>query len=529
MLEHSDPLSLPAISQVDPSRKPSEKRVHLEVEAPGYKTQVFYFVNVNDLKAGISLRKNIEVRGIAQGMDEYVRLDLEDNEKEDLFQEILAVPLANKASFLAPKIPSVKTRLLNDQSYKIELISGLSYAVILNPHGLYDKAPIYKNILPAYDDREINFSMPHNAQITGQINGLNIIFNKQDKEMLMVKVMQGARLLSSVAKVGVFGSFSLEMVEPVHISKKMPLFLMIEPLETESGLPTIKHALDVENIYKNPDIGVVDLGDFSKPFSLEVEVSFDDQIISEADVYINGHIGAGEVLIKKAVNKEGKASFDRVYEGIYDIAAILPSESPYGMRIIKHINLRENQHEPLVIRLDKRQELSAFVSNEEGQGIMGAHVELSRIGEVGALATADIIDDLLFKKTMITNKEGAVCDRTFNPTSSLCEAPLLDKGRYLAHIIPPAGSELGHGYSTFDFPQEKNIRFNCVEPEILIGKILAHDQKTPVKQAYITVYLAEPNLYNQPKIIANTITDERGIFEALVSPLTTKTVQTIGY
>ncbi len=158
--------------------------------------------------------------------------------------------------------------------------------------------------------------------------------------------------------------------------------------------------------------------------------------------------------------------------------------------------------------------------NPLGQKVSGAQIQFSRIGEIGNFATEDIFDDNLFKLTAMTNKDGKVCQRQFGFSTANedeCSALLLDEGRYLAHIIPPAGTELAHKWITFDFPEKNELSITLDQPELLMGRVVKNDGITPAVRAFVTVYLAETTMHNQPKIIGNAITDDQGYFRAFVS------------
>lgn len=525
---------LPGESLIKNPKTFLRSRIHLEVEPLGEKAQVFYFIDPKDLKSGLALKKNIVLRGNAIGFEEYLKKNHANEIREHgaAFDDIIALPAGNKAGFLVPRIPNAQTKLNQDQTFTLDLTSGLVYSVILNPGGLHDRAPFYINLGPLNESATMSFLEGlKNARVTGSIDTENLSLFHKENPLLKAQILHGNRLVSSISLVDKEGRFSLEIIPAHNLSKSSPLTLIIEPINSECGLPTVKHALNLDTIYDKPDLGVIDMGKLGNAFSSTINLGVkDNEVLGEADVYIRARIGTGEVLVKKAVDDQAKANFPELYEGIYDIAVVMPLNSPYGTHVEKNIRLSPEVHEPISITLSKRASLDASVVDANNNAVPQAHVEFSRIGKMGAFASEDIFEDLLFKQTLATNDQGQICYLGFSlGKDTECKAPLLDEGRYLAHVIPPAGSELPHFWATFDFPKQNSIKIELPEPELLVGKIVAPDQISPIKQAYITIYRAEANLYNQPKIVANAITDSEGVFKALVAGQPTKAVQTGAY
>ena len=141
---------------------------------------------------------------------------------------------------------------------------------------------------------------------------------------------------------------------------------------------------------------------------------------------------------------------------------------------------------------------------------------------MGSINTEDIFSDLPFSFTATTNNLGLVCQPHSGGNSSghkECEGLALDEGRYVAHIIPPPGSDYAHGWQTFDFPLTQKLQLKLLETQKLMGKIFGPDHISPIRQAYITIYAGDSNLYSQPKVLANAITDTFGSFRAFVPAL----------
>lgn len=504
----------------------SGRAVHLEIEPMGEMTQVFYNIEAKSLSTTPVVLKNvIEISGHAQGADSLLSLEATNSRHDNLvsFFDIVAIPSINNIDFLSPRVQTKKS-LLTKSGYHINLLSNLAYTLILNPSGAIDRAPILLTPGLITTDQKLDFLVDKKRTlISGRViaDGYNIFLNTPSPFM-RARVMQGSRLISSVATVDSDGRFSLEIANPLFAEENnQPINLIIEPISSDSPLPSVKEKLALHQLKKDVDLGTISLGNLNPPISVTVEVhGSDDSTIGNALLYLNAKIGTGEMLIKRQLDTSGTTKFTELYEGNYDIAIVPPFTSTFAMRVVKNIDLDSQENIQISIDLQKRQSLNAIVLKPMNLPVSGAQIELSRIGETGNLATEDIYDDMLFKLTAITNDDGHVCHRKFGFSTSNkdeCDSLLLDEGRYLAHITPPAGTELAHKWITFDFPEQNQLAIVLDHPEMLVGQVLSPDYQTPISHAFVTVYLAEMNTHNQPKMIGNAITDERGFFKALVS------------
>jgi hypothetical protein len=504
--------------------------VHLEIEPIGEMSQVFYHVDPKMLPSTpIHLRKTVHITGIFNDLE-----TLFPHDNASSFSDIIAIPVVNNMSFLSPRVPFKKSHILKT-GFHLTLHSDLAYILAVNPSGDLGYAPIYQNLGVIKQDLRIDFSLADNPIIISghlvfedgvdnlrTVSKSEPVLNGLKQALLRARIMQGSRLISSVGTIREDGSFSLERAHSLMNDQLgQPINLIVEPVDPESPWPRIKRKLLLEDLEKNTNIGEISLGRLKKPRSITIEVhGSDDSKIGNAFLYLYAKVGAGETLIKKQVDSSGTTIFPELYEGIYDIAVIPPFESKFAMRIIKAVDVQANDFSQISIDLQKREALEALVLSYAGHSVSGSQIELSRIGESGNLATEDIYDDMLFKFIATTNEDGRICDRKFGFSTSdknACESLLLDDGRYLAHIIPPAGTELSHQWLTFDFPKENKLTIILGRPEILSGQILAHDGYTPIKHAFITIYLGKTLAHNQPKIIGNAITDDKGFFQAFVS------------
>ncbi len=531
-LEHEGELSVSEVAACGEFCKKNDfemfsgKKIHLEIEASGEPAQVFYNVDPSSLPAGLFLSPSIQISGSANGALEYLKLDeKDDRENLSAFADIIAIPIANKISFLSPRIPTIKTKLSSDQSYSLSLQSHLQYALILNPSGLYHRAPIFLQSDNLTQNTNLNFEVSKEAfKLSGKISSsdTNILATFQIPQ-IQASVMQGNRLVSSRESVKTDGTLSLELSHSFLTDPSdVPLMLLIEPEDIENALPRIKVKLDKNLLGSKIDVGNIDLGKLKQPFAAEIEIIGSDQSsIGNATIFMKANVGNGTSLVKKQVDSSGTTLFNQLYEGIYDIAVIPPFDSPFAMKLIKNAEFLANgENGKIIIQLSRRELLHGTLMDDKNAKVNGAQIELSRIGKIGDFATEDIFDDMLFKLTATTNEEGRICQRRFGFATSNqddCTPLTLDEGRYLAHITPPPGSKLAHHWLTFDFPKTSTLEIKLEVPQILMGKILAADKISPIKRAFVTVYLAENNLHNQPKVIANAITDDSGNFRAFIS------------
>lgn len=501
-----------------------DKIIHLEVEPAGNLSQVFYNIDSNKLSQNpIVLNQLAVVSGKAIGIDGDLVKHYPDEHQEKgvTFFDLVALPVVNENALLAPRTSIVKTRLARDGSYQIELLKNVSYSLVMNAFGQFDHAPVYVHRGFIKEDMALDFSL---AQSNKNIRG-KVVADERDtfnplESPMQVRVMQGQRLISSIGLVKQDGQFSVEVAHAI-VDNNLPITLIVEPKDLEIALPKITKKLDKDQLYSDVHMHEINLGSLKNATNFTIGVrGNDDSVVSQASLFLNAKIGAGEVMLKKQVDSSGSAQFPKLFEGSYDIAVVPPFDSKFGMRVIKDVEIEFKENVELFIDLQEREVLIAEIFGQNGKPVSGAQIEFSRIGEMGLFASEDIYDDMLFKLTAGSNDRGQVCHRKFGFETSnndQCANLLLDDGRYLAHIIPPAGTELAHKWLTIDFPKEKRLTIVLDQPEVLKGQILSYDQKNPIKRAFVTVYLAELSLHNQPKVIGKAITDEQGFFTAFVS------------
>lgn len=487
-----------------------DQMVHIEIEPAGEMSQIFYNVEPENLSSSpIILREPVNVSGTVVGDKSLVVAERTRRDKSAVFSDIIALPLANDR-FFSPRTPTVKTSLSMDARFSMTVLSGIPYSLVLNPQGARNRAPFYVNVGVLNDEKSLEFDLnDKQINISGRIIAKDRLIPSNDSEKLQAKVMQGNRLVSSVGTVASDGKFSLEVSNPLF-EAQMPINLIIVPANSEMGLPKIKIKLKPEDLRADLDLKDIDIGSIEKPISAIIEVRGDGALVPKSYVFLKAKIGVGESLLKKPMDL---GSMDlKVYPGTYDIAVVPPADSPFALQLLKSIDLKDK--EKIVVTLSKRQVLNAQVLAPTGIPVNKAQIEFFRIGEMDNFATEDIYDDMLFKLIASTDDQGHI-----GKSSALGKNEpglLLDEGRYLAHIIPPAGSKLAHKWLTIDFPKEQNLVIDLGKPQVLAGQVVAFDGHTPIKRAFVTVYLAQ-NLHSQPKVMANAMTDEMGFFKAFVS------------
>jgi len=499
--------------------------VHLEVEPVGQMPQVFYHVKPKSLVSNpIVLRQIIHINGSAASATVHLATtNCQGLEASSAFTDIVATPIVNRNGLLSPPIQTIKSHLTS-AGYQLELEKGLAYILILNPSGACGRPPIIINTGILAMDKQLDFPTS-NAVIKGQgrvVSNQPFLFANADKALMRVSLTQGPRLISSIAEVDKHGDFSLEVASPLYSDlHDQPIALIIEPIDFDSPLPRIKQKISYPTLKKDFDLGAINLGDLETPFPATIEiVGADKSNIGNAFLYLSAKIGAGLTQIRKDTDFSGTITFNELYDGHYDIAIVPPFDSEFGMRLIKDVEFDENLNSKILIELNRRKKLNATIVSSAKSTLSGAQIELLRIGELGNLASEDIYEDRLFKLTAVTNEDGRVCHRKFGFSTSDkndCDGLLLDDGRYLAHVIPPAGTEMAHKWITFDFPKEDHLEIVLDQPQVLMGQIVGSVGQAPIKNAFITVYLADSETHNQAKIIGNAITDDHGFFRAFVA------------
>ena len=276
-------LFAPANYADNPLNFEEEQKVHIEIEPQGHPAQVFYLLSNRDLAAGISLRPTIQVRGWALGAEKYLERDnaKEQHDSMTRFANILALPRANKVHFLSPRMPPIPTELSSDQSFTLALLQGLSYTIVLNPSGLYDRAPLYWNFEQLPTEANLAFNLEEYGQfITGQIK-----FTGAKKSLWQVKILQSNRLVSSVSQVKTNGHFLVELSKQLFLGDDVALTLITERADPESTLPQFTENFSPAELLKQPNLNKLDLGRLSSAVAASITIS------GPGHIYLKGKVG----------------------------------------------------------------------------------------------------------------------------------------------------------------------------------------------------------------------------------------------
>lgn len=493
--------------------EPFSAKVDIEVEPVDGLPQIFYSMDPAKLLSDpLQMKKNVSLTGV---IDWEIDLDLVGDTAIDVIatQEL---DFNNKAYSIAP---TSKSTLINNQ-FTLSLLSDTNYTVVLNPGGEYDMAPVYLSSPKLEEDSKRDFLvLSANTKVKGYVSYryTNSVERKQVK--FNARIMQGKNLISSVANISVPSSFLLKVGNGLLKNNLLePIFLILEPESEDCSLPRVKKRLSVQELLNDYDAGDINLGHLKGPAQFRLTVlSKDGEPLNKASVLLKGVVGEGEVYAKRQLGDDGELLINDIYEGKYDLA-VVPFDSKLAMEVIK-IDIRSDKANHLTLQLNDKEALNAKVLSFKGEPINGAQVRLSRVGEEGNFASKDIYGDKRFMSVASTNKEGQICDRNFGVSTSdqdKCEHLLLDEGRYMVHVTPPAGALMGHKWFVFDFPEQKELAIKLNRPSPLVGKVLTSSSK-PLEQAFITVYLSESNTFFTPQVIGNTITDDKGVFHGFVT------------
>ncbi len=487
-----------------------EQRVHIEIEPPSMPTQVFYQVKARDLAMGLTLRPTNRLGGWAKGGKKYLERDQQkdSHDSQARFSDIVALSPAHRNPLSTPRVQPLSTHLASDQSFSIDLLAGVAYVLVLNPGGLYGRAPVYFK----WDEKSLEPPLAFNLDEYGQFVSGQIKYSGTQKDLWQVRITQANRLVSSVAQVKRNGHFLVELSKETFLGNDVPLLLTIEPKDAESTLPRFNKELSLDELLTRPNLGPIDLGRLPKALLLNIHIA------GPGTIYLKGRVGMGEVSLKKALNIVSPTVFEGLYEGTYEIAIVPPAMSPWAMQVTKNIDITSPSMD-MRLKWTPRQLAVMHVFDEMAKPMAGAQIALSRIGVRGSNEREDIFSDRLFSFTATTNDAGQACQRQgglSNGKHNDCTSIALDDGRYVAHVIPPAGSHYAHLWQTFDFPEEQNLEFKLLETKILKGRLLSADSKSPLQQAYVTIYAVDSSLLNEPKILANAITDAFGYFRAFI-------------
>jgi hypothetical protein len=501
--------------------------VHLEVAPMGEPSQFFLDVDLRKLANDpLVLKSSVEVKGqmaAAVKILQEERTFATDKNTGPFFGDVIAIAQNNFSPARQYTRPMVKTRLDMEGNFSLVLTQGENYFVIVNPHGLMDEPPITTLISNVSDPQAVTFAMPVEPTF---VSGKIVV---KDENLLAklatdakVRLFRGRRLVSATSKINGDGSFRAKYFDPsLNSSFFEPLTLYISSQSSDIQWPMFRHEITKpQEGLAELDLGVIALGDLNGPLSRSFAIKGDDQVaVPGAFVLLGSNIGKGEVISKRQADGGGNLLVSGLLEGTYDVAIIPPPQNEFGLKVLDGLKFKTGEPiDTLEVNLQRRSALEAHIKGPDGSAIEGVQVEFMRVGKIGAFATEDIFEDMLLKRTAISNSLGQVCrgaQPKIGEIESPCDALLLDAGKYLAHLIPPVGSVLAQEWMEFDFPEQNSFEINLKNPQLIKGRIVGPQGKP--RKAYITTYLAQHYTSTFPRVIGNTISDDEGVFMTPVS------------
>jgi len=436
-------------------------------------------------------------------------------DKPDVLRDIIALPAVQQ-----DQNPSVEDAIIGqkdaslaipegDNEFRLELIAGQKYVLIINSKGLCGLAPIFIFLEKSDIDFDEDIApVQKTVTISGQINSAANFSGKAD-----VRIYQGSHLVSSVGSVDSSGVFRVELAQPLFDPQSTyPLLLRIEPKEEARYLPLLSKQIAVESAKEGISDESFDID--TSGATQEVGFSITDNTsepVKDARVLIKGRLDGYKVFLETKTDAWGKASLS-ILEGDYEVAILPLGNERQAMSYDRSFRVRSSNRSFSAV-LKKRDLLKASLTDPSGDPVFGAHIQITRIGEIGLTRQSGPLLEVSTQLRARTLPSGELCSEGIE---SECSPLYLDEGRYELFISPPDGSHLSRHKTTVDFPLENNLQIALPPSRSISGRILGPKGQGIAKTVVRLFSADKKNLIEEQSLIGQAYTDAEGYFQAFI-------------
>lgn len=521
---------IPAINTVDNFQKENLDKIDDEwltvdimVEPIGEPKQIFRNVALNSLKNEPLILQDIAlVTGRVQGIEtplireekSFAEVSSDVPVLEGSFSDFLVIPYENNSLYEKDVPFGIKGNLRPDGSFLMRLIAQERYWFIFNPEGALDKAPLVFLSPAIQKDEEITLTpaipLPFGGKITANDAAILVLF----LENARVRAFRGERQFSSVGKPTLDGSFFIEITHTTH-EEKEALYLLLDNPDNTISWPIFRFPVEKKAL-NNPTHFHMDLGKLNafQPAHIEVSNAKNGEA-KDAEVILKGNVGNGIATISTRLNEKGQARIDKVWQGIYEVAIIPPNESSLAVLSIPNVDFQTPEKMTLSATLQPRPRVHIAINDYQGENKNGFQVEITRQN-----LDASILNNFSFKGTFAVNNDGIVCGlySQQKDISELCPPLLLDSGKYVAHVIPSAGSLVSEKWISFAVGEENTVTIELEKPTLFNGLVKRKNDQLLGKMAYVTAFWSKSSFNQTLHTIGNAFALEDGLFEILLVP-----------
>ncbi len=295
-------------------------------------------------------------------------------------------------------------------------------------------------------------------------------------EGLEVRVLDGKRRVSSVAKTDVGGHFALSVLPS---AVEVPLVLEVRPTQQNRLNPIVR--VELPALEDQLELDDVKLGVLQAPVPFSGVVSGPDgRPVPGASVYVRGALGAGSFSDLITADDEGRYDAE-LRPARYDFVVVAPPSYP-SAGLLAAFSAEVGGEAPApILNLPERLLVSGSVvdagSEEDGyrgQPVGNASVQMTRISGVGG-EQEPLLEGLGWTFTAVTDAEGKWQQR-------------VDPGRYRVVIQPDASTTRPRFTDVIDVaPEETAHRFQLAPSSVVAGYVSGVEGQ-PIAMSTVTAY-----------------------------------------
>jgi hypothetical protein len=318
-------------------------------------------------------------------------------------------------------------------------------------------------------------------------------------EGLEVRLLEGERRVSSIARTQADGSFAVDLAP----GRDTDLTLEVRPTEANRLNPVVRmEALSFEGPY---DVGDIQLGALSAPVPFAGTVNGPDgDPVARAIIYLRATLGAGEFTLLVNADDEGRYDAE-LRPGEYELAAVAPTDDPSAGMLSGFVTEVGPEVTPL-INLRSRVSASGQVLDDGGVPVGNAQVLLTRIGHEGG-AEDPVLEGAAWTFTAVTDDGGGW-------------QHAVDPGRYRIVVVPDASSSLPRLTRVVDVG-EGNGTIGTLElspPAVIAGTITGANGES-IGAAAVNAFSPFPVEDEAALELGSALTDTEGSFEIVLPDL----------
>lgn len=289
-------------------------------------------------------------------------------------------------------------------------------------------------------------------------------------EGLEVRILDGARRVSSLARTDANGAFEVSLARADAAGTS----LLLEVRPTQANRLNPKVEVPLEPLEEDLALGDVKLGALKAPVPFAGVVHGPDgRPVPNASIHVHGPLGAGTFSLLLTTDEEGRYDAE-LRPARYDFVVVAPpSYSAAGLLSRYNAELSAEAPAP-VLNLPPRLLLSGSVVDADERPVSNATVQLTRVGPPHG-GTDILLQGVTWTFTAITDAEGRWQQR-------------VDPGRYRVVVVPDASTTRPRHTQLIDVDADNSVHALRLCPSSVVAGVVQGVAGETLGMASLTAY-----------------------------------------